>query len=157
MTSPTPSAEDYLENIYELIQAKGYARAVEIADADFLGQLRLLKYNMLAADGQKWERSAIFLNECYRIRERSLHDHLKSVLVLKRLLDLNPTLRLTLDDFHAGRDLVMPAETDLRERHHMVDWETARLFYETLDYYYAFESTVLSVAKSEALQDFSTP
>ncbi len=33
MTDPTPSAEDYLENIYELIQAKGYARAVEIADA----------------------------------------------------------------------------------------------------------------------------
>lgn len=33
MSSPTPSAEDYLENIYELIQAKGYARAVEIADA----------------------------------------------------------------------------------------------------------------------------
>ena len=30
---PTPSGEDYLENIYELIQAKGYARAVEIADA----------------------------------------------------------------------------------------------------------------------------
>jgi len=33
MSEPTPSAEDYLENIYELIQSKGYARAVEIADA----------------------------------------------------------------------------------------------------------------------------
>lgn len=33
MPDPTPSAEDYLEQIYELIRAKGYARAVEIADA----------------------------------------------------------------------------------------------------------------------------
>jgi Mn-dependent DtxR family transcriptional regulator len=33
MPKPTPSAEDYLENIYGLIQTKGYARAVEIADA----------------------------------------------------------------------------------------------------------------------------
>ena len=33
MPDPTPSAEDYLEQIYELIRTKGYARAVEIADA----------------------------------------------------------------------------------------------------------------------------
>ena len=33
MSEPTPSAEDYLENIYELIESQGYARAVEIADA----------------------------------------------------------------------------------------------------------------------------
>ena len=32
MSKPTPIVEDYLENIYELIKSKGYARPVEIAD-----------------------------------------------------------------------------------------------------------------------------
>lgn len=30
---PTPSMEDYLENIYKLIEQKGYARVSDIADA----------------------------------------------------------------------------------------------------------------------------
>lgn len=30
---PTPSMEDYLENIYELIEKKGYARVSDIAEA----------------------------------------------------------------------------------------------------------------------------
>ncbi|MCL6642864.1 MAG: transcriptional regulator MntR [Candidatus Bipolaricaulota bacterium] len=30
---PTPSAEDYLERIYELIQQKGYARVIDIASS----------------------------------------------------------------------------------------------------------------------------
>lgn len=30
---PTPSMEDYLENIYQLIEKKGYARVSDIADA----------------------------------------------------------------------------------------------------------------------------
>jgi len=30
---PTPSVEDYLERIHDLIQAKGYARAVDIAES----------------------------------------------------------------------------------------------------------------------------
>ncbi len=30
---PTPSMEDYLEKIYQLVEKKGYARAADIADA----------------------------------------------------------------------------------------------------------------------------
>ena len=30
---PTPSMEDYLEKIYQLIDKKGYARATDIAEA----------------------------------------------------------------------------------------------------------------------------
>ncbi|MGB0090705.1 MAG: transcriptional regulator MntR, partial [Planifilum fulgidum] len=30
---PTPSMEDYLENIYKLINQKGYARISDIAEA----------------------------------------------------------------------------------------------------------------------------
>jgi len=33
MTSPSQSAEDYLERIHELIQEKGYARVVDIASS----------------------------------------------------------------------------------------------------------------------------
>ena len=33
-TTTTTAVEDYLEQIHHLIQAKGYARAIEIADPD---------------------------------------------------------------------------------------------------------------------------
>lgn len=33
MPTPTPSMEDYLENIYKLIENKGYARVSDIAEA----------------------------------------------------------------------------------------------------------------------------
>ena len=66
--------------------------------------------------------------------------HLQLTLMLKRLLELNQGRGLlTLPGFHPGREVVFPTVQDLRERNHLVDRKTAQLFYETLDYYWAFE------------------
>ncbi len=67
-------------------------------------------------------------------------DLLKGVLTLKRVLGLNSSLPLTLADFHVGRQITFPSEEELQNRFHVVDRDTARLFYEVFAYYSVFES-----------------
>ncbi len=109
----------------------------------------LRKKNCLSADGSRWDKLGILLNACYEpSRGRSTLDRLKSVLVLKRVLDLNPSLPLTLKGFHVGLDVVFPTEEDLRSRSHLVDREAAELYFEVVDYYYAFELAIRNGLKS---------
>ncbi len=112
------------------------ARVEELPERIAAGHYRCetRKRTCLGADGDRWERLAILFDASDEVRDR-----LANVLVLKRVLDLNPTLPLTLEGFHVGLDVVFPAIQDLESRNHLVDTETARLFFETLDYYYAFE------------------
>ena len=58
---------------------------------------------------------------------------------LRRLLALNPNLRLSIDGFRAGRQIVFPTESEMRQSYHLIDTEAARLFYEITSYYPAFE------------------
>jgi general secretion pathway protein D len=66
-------------------------------------------------------------------------DALRGVLVLKKLLVLNTGTPLTLTNFHVGRQIIFPTEQDLQQSLHVVDRETAQLFYEVVEYYQAFE------------------
>lgn len=129
---------------------------------DYLCETR--KKNCLSPGGDRWDSLAILLNECYEWEKRgrlgtgqkSL-DLLKNVLVLKRVLDLNQTLPLTLEAFHAGREVLFPTEDDLTESRHLVDREAAQLFYETLDSYYAFEQRIRSAVTGLARLDVKLP
>lgn len=82
----------------------------------------------------------ILLDRDFKRRERNSIGLLQSVLALERLLEINDkrTFPRTLRDFHVGRELVMPTREDLRMRRHLIDRDTARKFYQTLDYYTAF-------------------
>ncbi|HLY60763.1 MAG TPA: AMIN domain-containing protein [Terriglobia bacterium] len=64
---------------------------------------------------------------------------LRGVLVLKRVLELNETLPLTLKDFHIGRQIIFPSQEELEKGFHVIDRQTAKLFYEVFNYYPAFE------------------
>jgi type II secretory pathway component GspD/PulD (secretin) len=64
---------------------------------------------------------------------------LKGVLILKRLLSLNSSLPLTLKDFRVGRQIIFPTEEDIQTGFHVIDNDTAQLFYEVMQYYRAFE------------------
>ena len=68
-------------------------------------------------------------------------DHLKQVLILKRLLELNDRLPLTLRAFRPGLQILFPTRNDMRKRYHLIDSEVAKLFYQTSSsqYYPAFE------------------
>ena len=68
-------------------------------------------------------------------------EHLKQVLILKRLLELNDGLPLTLRAFRPGLQILFPTRDDMRRRYHLIGSEVAKLFYETSSsqYYPAFE------------------
>lgn len=67
--------------------------------------------------------------------------HLRDVLILKRLLDLNNKLPQTLAAFQPGLQILFPSREDMANRYHLIDSEVAQLFYETSgsQYYPAFE------------------
>jgi len=54
-------------------------------------------------------------------------------------LELNPSLDMELDALHVGLQIIFPSEEDLTRRFHLVDFDTARLFFEVEEYYSAFE------------------
>ncbi len=64
---------------------------------------------------------------------------LRDVLVLKRLLELNKDMPLTLKEFHIGRQIVFPSQEELQRGNQFIDREVAKLFYEVYNYYPAFE------------------
>lgn len=97
----------------------------------------LRRGNPLPAESAPAELSTIVLGE--RPDSTSAMDVLRRVLVLERLLELNPSLEMRLDALHPGLQIIFPSEEDLTRRFHLVDADTARLFYETAEYYTAFE------------------
>jgi general secretion pathway protein D len=64
---------------------------------------------------------------------------LQGVLVLKRLLDLNQSMPLTLKEFHIGRQIIFPSQEELQQGYHLIDRGVAKLFYEVYHYYPVFE------------------
>ena len=67
--------------------------------------------------------------------------HLQHTLILKRLLELNSKLPLTLQAFQPGLQVLFPSREDMARRYHLIDRAVAQLFYETApsQYYPAFE------------------
>jgi hypothetical protein len=64
---------------------------------------------------------------------------LRGVLVLKRLVELNRSLPLSLNAFHIGLQIIFPSQEELQQGYHLIDREVAKLFYEVYNYYPAFE------------------
>lgn len=123
-TPERPFAQPKAEVSYENLPPQTYGQ-------------RLIELNRRAPDGspRQW---AIILSEEHSAPAAPL-DVLKAVLVLKRLLALNHSLPLTIRDFHVGRQIIFPTEEDVRQGFHVVDRDAARLFYEVMEYYRAFE------------------
>ncbi|MFH1569843.1 MAG: hypothetical protein ABIL09_17750 [Gemmatimonadota bacterium] len=75
------------------------------------------------------------------LADRKDVEHLRQALILKRLLELNSKLPLTLESFQPGLQVLFPSREDMAGRYHLIDGEVAQLFYETSSsqYYPAFE------------------
>ena len=67
--------------------------------------------------------------------ERRLYE----ILVMKKVLELNPDLSLQLDYFKPGIEILFPSPDVLNKDFHIVDRDAAKYFYEVNDYYGAFE------------------
>jgi hypothetical protein len=67
--------------------------------------------------------------------ERRLYD----VLVMRKVLEMNPDLELTLQYFKPGIEILFPSPDVLLNNNHVVDRDAAKYFYEANDYYGSFE------------------
>lgn len=121
---------------HPFVQPRAYLTR-EVLAADQYVQA-LARSNHRKADGEPDQWTAILSSSYSGITSDPL-ELLKRVLVLKRVLALNPNLSLTLKEFYAGRQIVFPTDEDLAERFHLLDPEAAKLFYEVALYYPAFE------------------
>ena len=67
--------------------------------------------------------------------ERFLYE----ILILKKLLKINPDLKQKITSFQPGIEILFPAPEVLEKNFHVVDRDVARYFYEVTNYYGMFE------------------
>ena len=74
------------------------------------------------------------------VRGANALEVLKGVLVLKRILALNSSMPVTINEFRVGRQIIFPTEQELKDKYHVVDYDAVRFFYEVIHYYPEFEN-----------------
>ena len=121
---------------HPLVQPKAVLNYANLTAEKY--QVRLTADNSRNPDGspRNW---AILLTDAYSGIRVSPLDLLRGVLILKRVMELNSSMPLTLKEFHVGRDIIFPSKEDLSQGYHIIDRDAARLFYEVINYYSAFE------------------
>jgi hypothetical protein len=127
--SPKPSPD------HPFVQPKAIALPTSVGDDEY-GQ-KLNELNKRGADGAPRQWGLIVADG--KVGKNNPMEQLRDVLVLKQLLAVNPTLSLSIKDFKAGRQLIIPEREDLTQRFHIVDTDTARMFYEVTQVYQAFD------------------
>ena len=93
----------------------------------------LIKFNKLGASPID-DEFTILLSPDIPKYERRLYE----VLILKKLLKMNPDLDLTLKYFKPGIEILFPSRDVIETTNFVVDRDAARLFYEVNLYYAAF-------------------
>ena len=93
----------------------------------------LVKYNKIG-DTPSEDQFTILMSPKIPKYERRLYE----VLILKKLLKMNPDLDLTLKYFKPGIEILFPSRDVLETTNFVVDRDAARLFYEVNLYYAAF-------------------
>ena len=93
----------------------------------------LVKYNKIGSTPSE-DQFTILLSPKIPKYEKRLYE----VLILKKLLKMNPDLDLTLKYFKPGIEILFPSKDVLETTNFVVDRDAARLFYEVNLYYAAF-------------------
>ena len=101
----------------------------------------LIEANPDVGPGQKAMRTILVSNGAQPkgVRGATSLDVLKGVLVMKKVIQLNSAMPRTLEAFREGRQLLFPSAEDLENSFHLIDFDTARLFFEVIQYYPEFE------------------
>ena len=86
------------------------------------------------------------------VRGATALEVLKGVLVLKRILALNSSMPVTIDEFRVGRQIIFPTEQELKDKYHVIDYDVAKFFYEVINYYPEFETAFNRDSASIILQ-----
>ena len=75
------------------------------------------------------------------IREKKHEDRLYETLILRKVLEMNPDLKLSINSFKPGIEILFPSPEVLESDAHVVDREIAKYFSEINNYYGMFEKT----------------
>jgi Mn-dependent DtxR family transcriptional regulator len=142
---PTPSMEDYLENIYKLIEQKGYARVSDIAEALEVHPSSVTKMV------QKLDQNKYLVYEKYR----GLVLTPKGKKIGKRLVDRHHLLEQFLRLIGVSEDKVYQ---DVEGIEHHLSWESITCI-ENLVQYLSIHPEVVQYLQSlkEAEEDINTP
>ncbi|WP_062198534.1 transcriptional regulator MntR [Massilibacterium senegalense] len=119
---PTPSMEDYIEQIYLLIQDKGYARVSDIAEALHVHPSSVTKMV------QKLDRSEYLIYEKYR----GLILTQKGKKVGKRLVDRHELLEDFLRIIGVNEEIIYD---DVEGIEHHLSWETLERIGNVVEYF----------------------
>lgn len=119
---PTPSMEDYIEQIYLLIQDKGYARVSDIAEALHVHPSSVTKMV------QKLDRSEYLIYEKYR----GLILTQKGKKVGKRLVDRHELLEDFLRIIGVNEEIIYD---DVEGIEHHLSWETLERIGDVVEYF----------------------
>jgi general secretion pathway protein D len=95
-----------------------------------------------ALNSDDLERNTVLLSNAVSppgVRGATALEVLKGVLVLKRILALNHSMPVTINEFRVGRQIIFPTEQELRDKYHIIDYDVARFFYQVINYYPEFE------------------
>jgi general secretion pathway protein D len=101
-----------------------YVEQISVLNSDDLARNTLLLSNAVTPPG---------------VRGATALEVLKGVLILKRILALNPSMPVTIQEFRVGRQIIFPTEQELRDKYHIIDYDVARFFYQVINYYPEFE------------------
>jgi len=132
---------DYADHKAKTIGPFEHPRALisrnKVADPDnYVEQISVL-------NSEDLERNTVLLSMAVPppgVRGATALEVLKGVLVLKRIIDLNHSMPLTIQEFRVGRQIIFPTEQELREKYHIIDYDAARFFYQIINYYPEFEN-----------------
>jgi Flp pilus assembly secretin CpaC len=120
------------------VPPKAFLSFTKVTVQDYPEQL--IEGNKRNANGTPKEWQVLLSGEKLpTVRGATAVQLLQGAIVLKRVLDLNKDMPLTLQGFHIGRQILFPSQEELQKGYHLVDREVAKLFYEVFNYYPAFE------------------
>ena len=114
-----------LINRTNITNPANYVEQISVLNSDDLERNTVLLSNAVAPPG---------------VRGATALEVLKGVLVLKRILALNHSMPVTIQEFRVGRQVIFPTEQELRDKYHIIDYDVARFFYQVINYYPEFES-----------------
>lgn len=134
---PTPSMEDYLENIYKLIDQKGYARVSDIAEALEVHPSSVTKMV------QKLDRGKYLVYEKYR----GLMLTAKGKKMGKLLVDRHDLLEEFLEIIGVSEENIY---TDVEGIEHHLSWESITCIEYLVEY---FQKNPERVAELRALRE----
>jgi len=134
----TFNATDMGSIAHPFVQPKATFTYDSLSREEYLSRLMTGNRRGPGGDPSHWTILLSELNPA-GVRGATALQVLQGVLVLKRILALNGTLPLTVDEFRVGRQIIFPTEQDLQQRYHIVDRDAAQFFFEVIQYYPEFE------------------